>query len=350
MPLPRLQLFELEDMTWFPHTLRDLATDYLHFMETRFALHKPVVPLLRAMLENSRTSCVVDLCSGGGGPVLAIYEELAADEIHVHFTLTDKFPNTPAFQRLSSQYPSDIQYIAGPVDATNVPKNLIGLRTMFNAFHHFGPRSARLVLESAVQARQPIGIFEIPERSLLMMVPFLFTPIFVALATLFIRPFRWKRLLWTYVIPLIPLTCWWDWSSIRMPRVYGRRDAGNDTMLRRLRVESGSHWSSRQGRAPYPSSGYPAFFANLVLVARLSLIQLKVNPPKRVSRSCQGKVSRIPWFRLDKKCGSVRIGDHPGATPNTGLKTIWEWTTPSPPTAKVAKLTKCPTERVSRRR
>jgi hypothetical protein len=133
MPLPRLQLFELEDLTWFPHTIRDLASDYLHFMETRFALHKPVVPLLRAMLENSRTSCVVDLCSGAGGPVLAIYEALAADKIHVQFTLTDKFPNTTAFQRLSSQYPSGIQYIADPVDATNVPKNLDGLRTIFNA-------------------------------------------------------------------------------------------------------------------------------------------------------------------------------------------------------------------------
>jgi hypothetical protein len=42
---------ELEDLAWFPHTILDLATDYLHFMETRFALHKPVVPLLR----NSRT-------------------------------------------------------------------------------------------------------------------------------------------------------------------------------------------------------------------------------------------------------------------------------------------------------
>jgi hypothetical protein len=128
----------------------------------------------------------------------------------VQFTLTDKFPNITAFQRLSSKYPSGIRYITDPVDATNVPKNLVGLRTMFNAFHHFAPNSARLVLESSVQARQPVGIFEIPERSLLMMVPFLFTPIFVALATPFIRPFRWKRLLWTYVVPLIPLTCWWD--------------------------------------------------------------------------------------------------------------------------------------------
>jgi len=210
LPLPRLQLFELEDLTWFPHTIRDLTTDYLHFMETRFALHKPVVPLLRALLENSKTSRVVDLCSGGGGPVLALYEALAADGINVHFTLTDRFPNLTAFQRLSSLYPSGIQYIAGPVDATNVPRDLAGLRTLFNAFHHFAPSSARLVLQSAVQARQPIGIFEIPERSLLMMVSFLCTPIFVALATPFIRPFRWNRLLWTYVIPLIPVTCLWD--------------------------------------------------------------------------------------------------------------------------------------------
>src|ERR1700722_2310950 len=101
------------------------------------------------------------------------------------------------------------------------------------------------------------------------------------------------------------------WSSIRMPRVYGRRDASNDTRFRRLRVESGSHWSSRQGRAPYPSSGYPAFFAHLVLVARLSLIQLKVNPPKRVSRSCQGKVY---GFR-----GSGWINGAPGSYPKTGV-------------------------------
>jgi hypothetical protein len=92
----------------------------------------------------------------------------------------------------------------------SVPGTLTGLRSVFNAFHHFNPREARAVLESAVQAWQPIGIFEIPERNLVMMIPFLFTPLYVAIATPFIRPFDWKRLLWTYLIPLIPLTCWWD--------------------------------------------------------------------------------------------------------------------------------------------
>jgi hypothetical protein len=210
MPLPRFQLFELEDLTWFPQTIRNLATDYLHFMDTRFSLHKPVVPVLRAMLENSATPCIVDLCSGGGGPIPSLYEALVPDHEQIQFTLTDKYPNINAFQRLASQYPSGIRYVADPVDATNVPNDLAGLRIMFNAFHHFPPESARLVLENAVQAQQPIGIFEFAERSLLMLVSFLFTPIFVVFATPFMKPFRLKRLVWTYLIPLVPLVCLWD--------------------------------------------------------------------------------------------------------------------------------------------
>ncbi len=74
MLLPRLQLFEFEDLTWFPRTIRGLATDYLHLMQTCFALHEAVIPLLKTMLEESKASELVDLCSGGGGPVLAVFE------------------------------------------------------------------------------------------------------------------------------------------------------------------------------------------------------------------------------------------------------------------------------------
>jgi len=36
------------------------------------------------------------------------------------------------------------------------------------------------------------------------------TPIFVWVATPMIRPFRWRRLLLTYLVPLVPLVCFWD--------------------------------------------------------------------------------------------------------------------------------------------
>ena len=190
MPLPRFQLFELEDLPWFPSAIRDLATDYLHFIERRFALHKPVVTLLRRALEQSTLAEVVDLCSGGGGPVLALYEDLLAEGVAVQFTLTDKYPNLTAFRRLAELHPSGIAYVADSVDAAKVPRELMGLRTMFNSFHHFGPAAGRDVLKCAVEAQQPIGIFEMPERSLATMIPLLFTPLFVAVATPFIRPFQ----------------------------------------------------------------------------------------------------------------------------------------------------------------
>ncbi len=77
MTIPRLHLFELEDQPWFPGVVRDLATDYLHFVEIRLALHRPVVGLLLEALRMTKLERVVDLCSGGSGPVLWLHKALA---------------------------------------------------------------------------------------------------------------------------------------------------------------------------------------------------------------------------------------------------------------------------------
>ena len=210
MPIPRLHLFELEDQSWFPNIVRDLATDYLEFMETKLTLHEAVVPLLARALRESGTTTVVDLCAGGGGPVVALSQELETAGVSARFILTDKFPNVPALERLAHDHPR-IDGDRDSVDATDVPPQLTGFRTVFNAFHHFRPEDGRAVLRSAVKARQPIGIFEIPERTIpIVIATALLTPILVLLATPFIRPFRWSRLLFTYPLPLVPLTCFWD--------------------------------------------------------------------------------------------------------------------------------------------
>ena len=67
MRISRLHSFELEDQTWFPSVVRDLATDSLHFVETIFALHRPVVVLLAEAL---RADCPYCTQTGKGDAVV----------------------------------------------------------------------------------------------------------------------------------------------------------------------------------------------------------------------------------------------------------------------------------------
>jgi hypothetical protein len=207
--MKRCHLFELEDQPWFPAVVRDLATDYLHFIQHALKLEGALLPLIRKALVDGRTTKIVDLCSGGSGPVPALVERLNAEGTRVTATLTDLFPNVAAFEAVATQSHGAITFEPEPVDARAVPPSLAGLRTIFNGFHHLKPADARAVLHAAAAARQPIAIFEVSERSLRTM-PVVLTPLVVWLGTPFMRPFRWRRLLFTYPIPLVPLTCLWD--------------------------------------------------------------------------------------------------------------------------------------------
>jgi hypothetical protein len=236
----RRQLIELEDQAWFPRTIRDLATDYLQFVQTRLRFDRAMTPLIRRLMETSRTTRIVDLCSGGSGPLLLLVKDLAVDGVPVTVTMTDLYPNIPAFAAIATQSGGRIGYEQSPVDARAVPPELAGLRTLFNAFHHLTPADARSVLHAAAAARQPIAIFEISERSWRALIPIaLLTPLFVWLATPFMRPFLWRRLLWTYPIPLVPFTCWWDGivSQLRAYSVEELRALGED--LAPMRWEAG---------------------------------------------------------------------------------------------------------------
>jgi len=205
----RFHLFELEDQPWFPAVVRDLATDYLHFIQHAVKLEGALLPLVRTALAEGRTTKIVDLCSGGSGPVPALVERLNAEGMPVTATLTDLYPNVAAFEAISGASRGAIGFEPRSVDARAVPPALAGLRTIFNGFHHLKPADARAVLHAAAAARQPVAIFEVSERSL-RTLPVLLTPLFVWLVTPFMRPFLWRRLLFTYPIPLVPLTCLWD--------------------------------------------------------------------------------------------------------------------------------------------
>lgn len=208
----RMQLFELEDLAWFPAPVRDAATDFLRFAIAAGNAYAPAAPLLAAALRQSGAARIVDLCAGGGGPWPRLLPALAALGAAPEVLLTDRYPNPAALDGLPAAALASgrLAYHPGPVDALAVPAELAGFRTLFTALHHFPPDAAAAILADAVRSRAPIAVFEATQRSLASILVTLPSPLLVLLSTPFIRPFRWSRLLLTYLLPVVPLMVLWD--------------------------------------------------------------------------------------------------------------------------------------------
>lgn len=211
-PMRRVQLFELEDLPWFPRPVRDAGTDFLRFMLDLGDSYGPAAPLLAEVLRRSGSARIVDLCAGGGGPWRRMLAALEAHGARPKVLLTDMYPNPDAVAGLPPEAlrAGRIAYHPAPVDALAVPPELEGLRTLFSAFHHFSPEQGRALLRDAVRQGAPIAIFEATQRTPASFLSILPAPLFVLLATPFIRPFRWSRLLLTYLVPAVPLMVLWD--------------------------------------------------------------------------------------------------------------------------------------------
>lgn len=188
--------------------MRRIATDYLRTVGESFNAFEPITPLLAGALSVSDEKRVVDLCSGGSGPVVTLAER-AGERLGLapSVVLTDLYPNHAAFAFAANRARVPVTSEPRSVDARAVPERLTGVRTLFDAFHHFRPDAARAILADAAAKRAPILVVEATERSLPGIIGMLlFVPLLVLLLTPFVRPFSWARLLLTYVIPVaVPL-------------------------------------------------------------------------------------------------------------------------------------------------
>jgi hypothetical protein len=206
----RIQFIEIHEQPWFPSFLRDDVTDALQYGFSFLQAYAPVGPLLRSALHSTKGQAILDLCSGGGGPWLDLSRNLKWQAGTDQIRLSDKFPNLRAFQNVRTASGNQITFSTDSVDALKVPRELSGFRTIFSSYHHFPPEEARAVLQDAVDAGEGIGIFEVTRRGL-SAIGLMFPWSLMALVlTPWMRPFRWTRLFWTYVIPMVPFVVWFD--------------------------------------------------------------------------------------------------------------------------------------------
>lgn len=207
-----MRIKEFEDCTWFPDVIRRGMTDYLRFVFHTGRLYEPAVDFIVEGMKKSGASRVIDLCSGGGGTIELVSSQMNQRLIvNTPVVLTDRFPNTEAYRLLQQRTKGVIGFHPTAVNATSVPHDLTGFRTIFSGIHHFHDAGVKEVLKNAIKGGQGIGVFDGGDKHVLFVALItLLHPLFFFACTPFIRPFCFSRLFFTYVIPLIPLCTMWD--------------------------------------------------------------------------------------------------------------------------------------------
>ena len=205
--MKRIQLFEFEDLRWFPDWLRVCMTNLIVILQKMIGVPELLASLIAEILEKNNLSTIVDLGSGSGGAMPEVLQALHSIKglEHVTLTLTDLYPSDEMLKRYNENTIDKISYHETSLDATNIAKAPIGLKTMVNSFHHMPPKKARAILESAQRTNQPILIYEMGENNIPLLIWWLLLPlsliiliIMVLFMTPVVKPLTWQQIVFTY--------------------------------------------------------------------------------------------------------------------------------------------------------
>jgi hypothetical protein len=224
--MARVHLFEWEDQPWLPRDLRDIVTDHLRFaFSSRRAVNmrETVADILEAPLRRSGQTCLIDVCSGGGGPLPAVLPLLSRRlGVELRATLSDLYPNEAAFRRAEAASNGTVTGEMRSISAFDVPADLGSFQTLFTAFHHFRPEDAKRILQDATAKNRTVVIVEPFKRADL---PLVMVGGFVRglVLTPVVGPFNVRRFFWTYPVPISPFVIAWD-GAVSCLRAYSAEE------------------------------------------------------------------------------------------------------------------------------
>ncbi len=217
--MKRIQLFEFEDFQSFPAAIRNSMTNLIVVFHKLMGSSETLAGIFQELKSKLNFDQIVDMGSGSGGAMPAALKLLNEKnpEAPVNLLLTDLHPNNEFINAINTENNPHVKYQKQSLDATQLANTPEGLKTMIASFHHMPPAQAKRILKSAQDNKQAIFIYELAENNIptilwWLLLPLSLTIIFVMclFMTPFARPMTWQQIVFTYLIPIIPLCYAWD--------------------------------------------------------------------------------------------------------------------------------------------
>ncbi len=212
--MKRLHLIELHEQPWYPAFLRRIFQRGLGRALILTDTFENFRGPFREFLERTGATSILDMCSGSGDAITEAWSSLATNrdgEVPTLF-LSDLYPNTPSYEKLQDRYPGLIDFFPESVNVMHPPTEAPRIRTLFNSLHHFRPNQVRTILKDAAENADGIATFEATGNTWGNNLQTLFVLPFAAafLTAFLLRPVRLTNILFSTLIPVIPITALFD--------------------------------------------------------------------------------------------------------------------------------------------
>jgi hypothetical protein len=211
--MKRIQSFEFHELEFCPDFIRESIVETLGTALKWGNIGPAWVDGLIEFCQKSQCQTILELCSGSGVATEQLIVLLKRqNKKSTEFILSDLFPNENAFKKIVACHPELVRYQLIPLNATLVPQ--LDLHTglmMLNSFHHFSKEAAKKILLNAIEKGHPIFIHESFPRGILR----IFSMLHLLLPAVLFNPWitkkhQFKKILFTYFIPVIPILGLWD--------------------------------------------------------------------------------------------------------------------------------------------
>ena len=205
MKLKRYEGRELADMRWCPQVLRDGEMDFLAFFTVFSGFREPAYRSIARMIEVTGEDRVVELCAGSGFGGLKMLGRLAelARRPSLELLMTDLRPSRiwPKIEALGGKALS-----FRVVEALQALREERGVFVMFAALHHLSPDEIASLVRSAAENGTPLVSVDYFQRGRLVdLLPLLAGPLLMVLTAPLVFPFSVKRLVLTWIVPVLPV-------------------------------------------------------------------------------------------------------------------------------------------------
>ncbi|OZV70130.1 hypothetical protein [Winogradskyella aurantia] len=220
--MKRKNIRQITNTKWFPDFLTRCIHEFMTWFVHKVKAAKPFMPVLEEGLQHTDRIIVIDKKGGAGFETLKVFLDEDIKIVHV---------DSDAFEA-----------------------NETGLYVSVNSFHQFDEDKAKSILKKVASKQQPIAILEGNNDSLWQVFGMtVIVPLTVILTAPFVKPFRFERLFFTYLIPILPLVTFLD-GFIALFKLYAPDDL--DELTATIDVEnymwrSGKMDNGRGGKIIY---------------------------------------------------------------------------------------------------